>query len=105
MVLYRQILVDIYSQLRHTGRESPELTSLTTYLAFLRNATMHTVDRLHALVESNNDSLLLVLGSLAEFAPKDVSSCITSHHITCSACSCSAIIYSMINEDGLRTMV
>ena len=46
---------------------------------------MHTVDRLHALVESNNDSLLLVLGSLAEFAPKDVSSCITSHHITVHA--------------------
>ena len=36
---------------------------------------MHTVDRLHALVESNNDSLLLVLGSLAEFAPEEVSSC------------------------------
>ena len=68
-----QILVDIYSQLRRAGGESPELTSLTTYLAFLRNATMHTVDRLHALVESNNDSLLLVLGSLAEFAPKEVS--------------------------------
>ena len=68
-----QILVDIYSQLR-AGGDSLELTSLTTYLAFLRNATMHTVDRLHALVESNSESLLLVLGSLAEFAPEDVSS-------------------------------
>ena len=66
--------MDIYSQLRRDGGESPELTSLTTYLAFLRNATMHTIDRLHALVESNSDSLLLVLGSLAEFAPEDVSS-------------------------------
>lgn len=68
----QKILVDIYSQLRRAGGESTELTSLTTYLAFLRNATMHTVERLHALVESNNDSLLLVLGSLAEFAPKEV---------------------------------
>ena len=55
---------------------------------------MHTVDRLHALVESNNDSLLLVLGSLAEFAPKDVSGCnFTSYN---NAYSGSAIIYSMV---------
>ena len=77
-----QVLVDIYSQLRRDGGESPELTSLTTYLAFLRNATMHTIERLHALVEGNSDSLLLVLGSLAEFAPKDVSgyiTCLTVH--------------------------
>ena len=68
-----QILVDIYSQLRLDGGESLELTSLATYRAFLRNATMRTVERLHALVEGSSDSLLLVLGSLAEFAPKDVS--------------------------------
>ena len=46
---------------------------------------MHTVERLHALVESNNDSLLLVLGSLAEFAPKEVSSC-KSYCTPCHIC-------------------
>ena len=70
-----QILVDIFTQLRNAGDGSPELDSLTTYMAFMRNATMNTVNRLLSLLKSNNDSLLLTLGSLAEYAPKEVSGC------------------------------
>ena len=68
-----QTLVDIFSHMRRAGGESPELTSLITYLAFLKNANRDTADRLHSLVKDNNDPLLLTLGSLAEYAPKDVS--------------------------------
>ena len=68
-----QTLVDIFSHMRRAGGESPELTSLVTYLAFLKNANEDTADRLHSLVKDNNDPLLLTLGSLAEYAPKDVS--------------------------------
>ena len=73
-----QTLVDIFSHMRHAGGESPELTSLITYLAFLRNANRDTADRLHSLVKDNNDPLLLTLGSLAEYAPKDVSASSTT---------------------------
>ena len=70
--------MDIFSHMRRAGGESPELTSLITYLAFLRNASNDTADRLHSLVKDNNDSLLLTLGSLAKYAPKDVSASSTT---------------------------
>ena len=74
----------------HAGGDSPELTSLVTYLAFLRNANKDTANRLHSLVKDDSDPLLLTLGSLAEYAPVDVSggsttpSACNMHHATCS---------------------
>lgn len=65
--------MDIFTHMRRAGGESPELTSLVTYLAFLRNANKDTADRLHSLVKDDSDPLLLTLGSLAEYASEDVS--------------------------------
>ena len=50
-----------------------ERNALQTYLAFLRNASLDTAKRLDKLAKKNNDPLLLVLGSLAQFADEEVS--------------------------------
>ena len=50
-----------------------EKNTLMTYLAFLRNATKDTVETLDSLAKDNRDPLLLVMGSIAEFASDDVS--------------------------------
>ena len=49
-----------------------EKSALQTYLAFLKNANMMTVERLDNLVKDNTDPLLLVLGSMAEFTTEKV---------------------------------
>ena len=50
-----------------------EKNTLMTYLAFLCNATKDTVETLDSLAKDNRDPLLLVMGSIAEFASDDVS--------------------------------
>ena len=63
-----QKLVDILERLDLDD----EKNTLQTYLAFLKNANMMTVGRLDNLVKDNNDPLLLVLGSMAEFTTEKV---------------------------------
>ena len=58
----------------HLHREGggDEKEALLTYLAFMKGATVKTVDKLFTMVTDNKDPVLLVLGSLAEFTSKQV---------------------------------
>ena len=57
----------------HKEGGGDEKEALLTYLAFMKGATVETVDKLFTMVTDNKDPLLLVLGSLAEFTSKQVS--------------------------------
>jgi hypothetical protein len=67
----QKVLLEAFERLHREG-EGDEKESLLTYLAFLKDATVETVDKLFSMVTDDRDPLLLVLGSLAEFTSEPV---------------------------------